>query len=114
MRIGSQSVSRWRLWVKLDGNTSTSSVAKARNINPGRQSRNSRVSCDPAPMAIASARFSTIASDLVCSVMVPADSVSFLHELPRRMDTTVGVLFYKNGVSIVNNFFCHLFCYVGN
>ena len=53
MRIGSQSVSRWRLWVKLDGNTSTLSVAKARSINPGRQSRSSRVSCDLAPMAIA-------------------------------------------------------------
>ena len=75
MRIGSQSVSRWRLWVKLDGNTSTLSVAKARSINPGRQTRNSRVSYVPAPMAIALARSSTIASDLVWYEIVYIEAV---------------------------------------
>ena len=75
MRIGSQSVSRWLRWAKEDGNTSTLSVAKARSINSGRQSRSSRVSCDPAPMAIASARFSTIASDLVWYEIVYIEAV---------------------------------------
>ena len=101
MRIGSPSVSRWQHWVRAAENTSTLSVAKARSINPGKQSRNSRVSSVPVPMATASGHFSTIASNLVCVVMVLAEDVIFSgFKFRRRFEWRRNLRFWvgSNGV----------------